>query len=686
MVTGVRQSQPTDQATAPRLLAGRLLRGCNVHHGTRVFAQRLAPGALSGLRVSDAGTDFALRFAERFDGLGSPAAGGGRGGVASDRRLTEVLLQGILAIERFVARAMCRLNPPRFSRMIDRGGEIELVWEAHAAWISRAAARAGFAGLVELLPSALRGAGVPAPDFAAAITDLRRKARRRQWSTRTAVLAMAAKERGLPHELLAGNYLRLGEGARQQVVSESALAVFSGRGAALPAGAPGSLQEERRHRLLVVGGAMVSALRCDPPGIVGDGTSTLEELIDRLNDDPLRNDAVLRRVRLDERLRADLARLGLDRNHVPPPGQRLALPGVTTLERGAVPVDVTPRVHQSVRKAALLVARRTEQALVDLEFMTGDIARSCRRGAGRVIATTRPDPFLHAVSSPRRTTAVGRAILDAVFPAGLPGTVPTAVVVGERGTRSVARALDRLLRSWRDGVGLATRDRTTIQGRPVDPTSLGRRHGPAFLLGDPCVSTVVGAVSPRSIVQRGLGLDRCSVTALLDPAPGGDLAVYRAGVAVILRATTDAVVIGADNPCAAFVLDAVGSGRAWLVSRRRKHPLLLRHLAAGGSAVSLAPGRQGTSVQLRRGAATVASLAVAARPGGRSTGTERWDRNTLFTAALALALGVPAAPPRGANARLGKRTPTGAPPALDREWLQPGPGSRNGTEVPAGTG
>ena len=74
------------------------------------------------------------------------------------------------------------------------------------------------------------------------------------------------------------------------------------------------------------------------------------------------------------------------------------------------------------------------------------------------------------------------------FPGADSSRIPTALIVGERGTQSLARDLDRILRTSREGVGLAAGDQATIEGKPVDPTSLGRNAGAGVLAGEIRVS------------------------------------------------------------------------------------------------------------------------------------------------------------------------------------------------------
>jgi len=214
--------------------------------------------------------------------------------------------------------------------------------------------------------------------------------------------------------------------------------------------------------------------------------------------------------------------------------------------------------------------------------------------------------------------------------------VPTGLIVGERGTSSIAREFDGLLRASGRAVGLALRSaRTTISGKPVDPTSLGRRGTARFLLRDPRVECLVAAMSPRAVVERGLRLDRTSVTAILDPEPGGDPERYRRGIDVAVRATSGPIVIGAGNPHAQPLMQGLEPDRLVLVlpqgepdeGWRRRFPesvVVVRRLRGGAK-----------TVELRRGRSTLASVA----PSPDDAGPRR-IRALMYVTALAFGLGL----------------------------------------------
>ena len=136
----------------------------------------------------------------------------------------EALFQAILALDASLAFEMHRLDAPGFATIIRHDSQryLDFVWESDLPKISLAAARVGFAGFVELLPDSLHSLGTHTETtFATALESLRKRAALRKWSTTTAVLALAAKKRGLPYEHFGGHYLQLGQGAAQHLTFSS---------------------------------------------------------------------------------------------------------------------------------------------------------------------------------------------------------------------------------------------------------------------------------------------------------------------------------------------------------------------------------------------------------------------------------------------------------------------------------
>jgi D-alanine-D-alanine ligase-like ATP-grasp enzyme len=115
------------------------------------------------------------------------------------------------------------------------------------------------------------------------------------------------------------------------------------------------------NRLTVLDGRLVAAYRRIPLTVIGDGRSTIEELL------PRRPDLVLRPA--DARVDDRLGRLGLDRTSVPAAGESVRLLDLANLSLGGTAVDLTDRVAPRWRRLALDVA-----AVFGLRFCGVDLA------------------------------------------------------------------------------------------------------------------------------------------------------------------------------------------------------------------------------------------------------------------------------------------------------------------------
>jgi cyanophycin synthetase len=214
-----------------KLLDSAILRGCNVHHGSTVIRQEIDLGPLDRLSSGHAGADFAQRFLDRFAGLRRRISDSDMSAAFVDRLRSangapfeEVLLEAIVAVETALAFAKRDFEALRFAELerVDSSSRAFLTWECRTPKVSRTAAKVALAGCLELLPPELRGAATDdTRDFTTALAEAEARMGSKGRSTTTAVLALAAKRRGIPCEAFGGPYLRLGQGASQRLVYAS---------------------------------------------------------------------------------------------------------------------------------------------------------------------------------------------------------------------------------------------------------------------------------------------------------------------------------------------------------------------------------------------------------------------------------------------------------------------------------
>ena len=165
-------------------------------------------------------------------------------------------------------------------------------------------------------------------------------------------------------------------------------------------------------RLLVIGGRFVAATRITVPCVVGDGTHRIEELIQAMNRDPMRNGIHLQQLVVDADLRACLARSGHMLADVPEAGREIALRTAANASLGGVTTNVTDQVHVSHRELAERAAQAIGLSIAGIDVVSLDISRPCAQVGTRIIeVNARPGLDLHVFPRHGRARDVGGAMI-----------------------------------------------------------------------------------------------------------------------------------------------------------------------------------------------------------------------------------------------------------------------------------
>jgi len=403
------------------------------------------------------------------------------------------------------------------------------------------------------------------------------------------------------------------------------------------------------HRLLIVGGKLAAAARGEPIFVVGDGTSTVSQLIDVLNTDPRRGDLEehpLNPVILDREpaARLELERQGLSADSVPPAGKKVLL-----LRNGNVAIDVTDLVHPSVAATAALAARVVGLDIAGVDLVAEDISRPLdEQRAAIVEVNAGPGLLMHLKPSEGTPRPVGQAIVEHLFKPEDTGRIPIVGITGTHGKTTIARLVARIIDLSGKHVGLACGDGLYLGHRLVEKGNRANWGAAHRVLLNRAVEAAVFENGSVSILSEGLAYDRCQVGVVTNIDPADSLPEYYIDNAEQLatkvkRTQVDVVlpdgvaVLNAEDP---LVADMAGlcDGEVIFFAVDSQAPVMTEHLKQGKRGVFV---RNGDVIQAT-GDKEVRVSTVTAIPitGGGAVGFQ--IENVLAAVAATWALGITA--------------------------------------------
>lgn len=405
------------------------------------------------------------------------------------------------------------------------------------------------------------------------------------------------------------------------------------------------------HRLLVAGGRLIAGARRLPAFVVGNGRSTVAELVAELNRDPRRGFAyqkLMEFVEIDQEATDILARQGLTAASILAEHRRALLRGTANVSRGGTAEDVTDIMHPDNVRLAEDVARVVGLDVAGIDFLTMDIRRSWRDVGGGVIeVNANPGLRPHWIGNPTQRDVVG-PILDLLIPRSAPTRIPTAAVTGSIGKSTTCRMLAQILAATGKRVALSTTQGSSIDNRPQLHGDHAGGTAACNLMLHPDVEAGVFEMARGGLVRAGMVVDRFDVGAVLnvlDNHLGLDGINSREEMARVKRVIAEncgeLVVLNADDPLCLGMRAHVRSRRLCLFSRNSQSPEMAAHRASGGCTVGLVGDGPGTCIVLAEGAAEVGALDIHDIPatlGGLAMGKAV---NAAFALALAHGLGIP---------------------------------------------
>ncbi len=278
----------------------------------------------------------------------------------------------------------------------------------------------------------------------------------------------------------------------------------------------------RDHRVLVVDGKVVAVAERVPAHVVGNGRSSIADLVEETNQDPNRGDGhdkILTKIELDRNSYQLLERQGFTINSVPPKGVICYLRATANLSTGGSAIDRTDEIHPENIWLAQRIVKIIGLDIAGLDIVTTDISRPLREMDAVIVEVNAAPGFrMHVAPSIGTPRNVAGAVMDMLFPNQQSGLIPILSVTGTNGKTTTTRLLAHIYKQTGKVVGYTTTDGTYIGEYLVES---GDNTGPQsahVILEDPTVEVAVLETARGGILRSGLGFENANVGVVLNVA------------------------------------------------------------------------------------------------------------------------------------------------------------------------
>ncbi len=350
------------------------------------------------------------------------------------------------------------------------------------------------------------------------------------------------------------------------------------------------------HRVLVINNQVVAVAERVPAHVVGNGKSTIKELIEITNQDPRRGDGhdnVLTKIIVDQTSQSVLEKQGYSLDSVLPPQKTAYLRATANLSTGGIAIDRTDEIHPENVWLAQRVAQIIGLDIAGIDIVTSDISRPLRETKGVIVEVNAAPGFrMHASPSYGLPRNVGASVLEMLFPDQAPSRIPIVAITGTNGKTTTTRLTAHIYRQTNKVVGFTATDGIYIQEYLVEQGDNTGPYSAGAILRDPTVEVAVLETARGGILRSGLAFDSCDIGVVLNVAAdhlgiGGidtieEMARVKGVVAEAVKPDGYAI-LNADDPLVAGMAENLNCKVAYF-SMNPDNPIIIEHSRRNGLA------------------------------------------------------------------------------------------------------
>jgi cyanophycin synthetase len=331
------------------------------------------------------------------------------------------------------------------------------------------------------------------------------------------------------------------------------------------------------YRFLVINYKLVSVAKRTPALVVGDGKSTIAQLIEEENKNPERGvtaEHVLALIKVDAATKTILREKNLTLESILPAGEVLHVKSTANISAGGTSTDVTDLIHPKNKFLAERVARIFNLDICGVDIMATTVEQPLTRGTGAIIEVN-AGPGLRMHTNPTHGTPrnVAKPIIDMLFPDG--ARIPIVAINSVADDRTIIHLIAHIAETAGKQVGYTYAGESNIRGHQV--CSASATESAICVLSDTLVDFAVLECESDSSAP---GFDHCDIAVITDDVFPAAQLTFDSGYAVL----------NADREKAFGMRDALNCNIA-LYSLSEENGHVNDHCKNGGAGARISNGK-----------------------------------------------------------------------------------------------
>lgn len=349
-------------------------------------------------------------------------------------------------------------------------------------------------------------------------------------------------------------------------------------------------------RILVINNRFTAAALREPANVIGDGVSTIQQLIDKENQDPRRgygHENVLTEISIDRETLEQLSKKNYTVETILKKSELCYLKGTANLSTGGTSTDVTDIVHPHNIFICERISRVIGLDICGIDIMASNLSEPLEITGGVVLEVNAAPGFrMHLAPAKGLPRNVAAPVIDMLYPPGKSFRIPIIAITGTNGKTTTTRLIAHIVKNNGYKVGFTTSDGIYVGNSML---TKGDTTGPVsaeFILKDPTVEFAVLETARGGILRAGLGFGKCDVgvitniqedhMGLSDINTLAEMAKVK-GVVIESVKRDGYAVVNADNEHCVSIAKKVRCNVAYF-SMDENNPVIKEHCKDGGIA------------------------------------------------------------------------------------------------------